>query len=58
MKRLSPWGLVSEQEVYIKGRQHKSIDIGGVTQLDYLGLVQEIHLYKPRIISFGSYCPG
>ena len=41
MKRLSPWGLVSEQEVYIKGRQHKSIDIGGVTQLDYLDLYKK-----------------
>ena len=41
MKRLSPWGLVTEKEVFIKGRQHKSIDIGGVTQLDYLDLYKK-----------------
>ena len=41
MKRLSPWGLVTEKEVYIKGRQNKSIDIGGVTQLDYLDLYKK-----------------
>ena len=41
MKRLSPWGLVTEGEVYIKGRRHISIDIGGVTQLDYLDLYKK-----------------
>jgi len=41
MKRLSPWGLVTEQEVFIKGRTHKSMDIGGVTQLDYLDLYKK-----------------
>ena len=41
MKRLSPWGLVSEGEIYIKGRRHISIDIGGVTQLDYLDLYKK-----------------
>ena len=47
MKRLSPWGLVTEQEVYIKGRLHKSIDIGGVTQLDYLDLYKKF-TYKTQ----------
>jgi DNA polymerase elongation subunit (family B) len=41
MKRLSPWGLVTEQEVFIKGRRNKSLDIGGVTQLDYLDLYKK-----------------
>jgi DNA polymerase elongation subunit (family B) len=41
MKRLSPWGLVTEGEVYIKGRQHLQMDIGGVTQLDYLDLYKK-----------------
>jgi len=41
MKRLSPWGLVTEGEIYIKGRRHISIDIGGVTQLDYLDLYKK-----------------
>ncbi len=38
MKDLSPWGLVSQSEVYIAGRKHINYDIGGVTQLDYLDL--------------------
>ena len=38
MKDLSPWGLVSQGEVYISGRRNITYDIGGVTQLDYLDL--------------------
>jgi len=41
MKRLSPWGLVTENETYIKGRKFKTFDIGGVTQLDYLDLYKK-----------------
>ena len=38
MKDLSPWGLVSQGEIYISGRRNITYDIGGVTQLDYLDL--------------------
>jgi DNA polymerase elongation subunit (family B) len=38
MKDLSPWGLVTQTEVYITGRRNINYDIGGVTQLDYLDL--------------------
>ena len=38
MKDLSPWGLVSQGEIYISGRKNITYDIGGVTQLDYLDL--------------------
>ena len=38
MKDLSPWGLVSQDEIYISGRKNITYDIGGVTQLDYLDL--------------------
>ena len=41
MKRLSPWGLVTEQEVYITGRKQISYDIGGISQLDYLDLYKK-----------------
>ena len=41
MKRLSPWGLVTEQEVYIAGRKQTSYDIGGISQLDYLDLYKK-----------------
>jgi len=41
MKRLSPWGLVTEDEVYISGRKHISYDVGGITQLDYLDLYKK-----------------
>ena len=41
MKRLSPWGLVTEDETYISGRKHISYDIGGISQLDYLDLYKK-----------------
>lgn len=41
MKRLSPWGLVTEKEVFISGRKNISIDVGGITQLDYLNLYKK-----------------
>jgi len=41
MKRISPWGLVTEDEVYISGRKHVSYDVGGITQLDYLNLYKK-----------------
>ena len=41
MKRFSPWGLVTEDEVYIQGRRNISYDVGGITQLDYLDLYKK-----------------
>ena len=41
MKRLSPWGLVTEREVYIAGRKNIAYDVGGITQLDYLNLYKK-----------------
>jgi len=41
MKRLSPWGLVTEQEIFISGRKQISYDIGGISQLDYLDLYKK-----------------
>jgi len=40
-RRLSPWGLVSPKELYIKGRRNIVYDIGGITQLDYLDLYKK-----------------
>ena len=47
MKRLSPWGLVSQSEIYINGRPHTVFDVGGVTQLDYLDLYKKF-TYKAQ----------
>ena len=47
MKRMSPWGLVKLQEIYIKGRKQISYDIGGLTQLDYLDLYKKF-TYKAQ----------
>ena len=47
MKRLSPWGLVNLQEIYIKGRKNLAYDIGGLTQLDYLELYKKF-TYKAQ----------
>jgi len=41
MKRISPWGLVTEEETYISGRKYLSYDIGGISQLDYLDLYKK-----------------
>jgi len=47
MKRMSPWGLVTESEKYISGRKHIAYDIGGVSQLDYLNLYKKF-TYKAQ----------
>jgi len=47
MKRMSPWGLVTEDEVYIAGRKHISYDVGGISQLDYLNLYKKF-TYKAQ----------
>ena len=47
MKRLSPWGLVTEREIYIAGRKNIAYDVGGITQLDYLNLYKKF-TYKAQ----------
>ena len=47
MKRFSPWGLVTEGEMYIQGRKHINYDVGGVCQLDYLDLYKKF-TYKAQ----------
>jgi len=47
MKTFSPWGLVSEKEIYIQGRRNCIYDIGGITQLDYLDLYKKF-TYKAQ----------
>ena len=46
-KRLSPWGLVTEDEIWIAGRKHITYDVGGITQLDYLNLYKKF-TYKAQ----------
>ena len=47
MKRFSPWGLNTENEIYIKGRQQTYFDVGGIAQLDYLDLYKKF-TYKAQ----------
>jgi DNA polymerase elongation subunit (family B) len=47
MKRFSPWGLVTEDEIYVAGRRHISYDVGGISQLDYLNLYKKF-TYKAQ----------
>ena len=51
MKRMSPWGLVTESETYISGRKHISYDIGGISQLDYL----KLYKWSPATSNQESY---
>ena len=46
-KRMSPWGLVTEDRTVIMGREHITYDIGGVSQLDYLDLYKKF-TYKAQ----------
>jgi DNA polymerase elongation subunit (family B) len=41
IKRLSPWGGVTEREVYKMGRNHQTYNIQGVAALDYLDLYRK-----------------
>jgi len=47
MKRFSNWGLVTEGEIFVKGRKHVTFDVGGLTQLDYLDLYKKF-TYKAQ----------
>jgi DNA polymerase elongation subunit (family B) len=40
-KQLSPWGIITEDEITIMGRSHTRCDIAGVTILDYLELYKK-----------------
>jgi len=41
VRKLSPWGIVTENEVTIAGRTQTRIDIAGITILDYLDLYKK-----------------
>jgi len=47
MKRMSPWGLNTENEIYVSGRKQVYFDVGGITQLDYLDLYKKF-TYKAQ----------
>lgn len=47
MVGLSPWNLVSEDEIIINGRKHITFDIKGVSQLDYIDLYKKF-TYKAQ----------
>jgi len=51
MKRLSPWGLVTEDETYVKGKKYITYDIGGISQLDYL----KLYRWSPATSNQESY---
>tara|TARA_B100000965_G_scaffold277464_1_gene235264 strand:- start:2627 stop:5113 length:2487 start_codon:yes stop_codon:yes gene_type:complete len=40
-KLLSPWKLVSQREIYIKGRRQLAVDTLGISTLDYLELYKK-----------------
>ena len=47
MKMLSPWGMNTENEIFIMGRRHIYYDVAGLTQLDYLDLYKKF-TYKAQ----------
>ena len=38
MRRMSPWNLVTQTEVFFQGRKNHTVDIGGLSILDYMRL--------------------
>ena len=40
-RRLSPWKIVHEREIFVKGNQEFAIAIAGIAQLDYLDLYKK-----------------
>jgi DNA polymerase elongation subunit (family B) len=46
-RSFSPWGLVSIEEVFVNNRQQIYMDVGGITQLDYLDLYKKF-TYKAQ----------
>jgi DNA polymerase elongation subunit (family B) len=50
-KSFSPWGLVTQEEVWVNNRQQICVDIGGVTQLDYL----KLYKWSPATSNQESY---
>jgi DNA polymerase elongation subunit (family B) len=46
-RSFSPWGLITQNEVYVNNRQQVCYDIGGITQLDYLDLYKKF-TYKAQ----------
>jgi DNA polymerase elongation subunit (family B) len=47
VKRLSPWGLVTSEDITVNHRPHVVYDIGGITVLDYLDLYKKF-TYKAQ----------
>jgi DNA polymerase elongation subunit (family B) len=47
MKSFSPWGLVTQNEVFANNRQQICMDVGGISQLDYLDLYKKF-TYKAQ----------
>jgi len=47
MKSISPWGIVSEKETFVLGRNQIYYNIGGISQLDYLDLYKKF-TYKAQ----------
>lgn len=44
--KLSPWGIVKERNVFIKGKEETSYDIAGIAILDYLDLYKKFTYTK------------
>ena len=43
-RRLSPWKIVHEREIFVKGNQEFAIAIAGIAQLDYLDLYKRFKI--------------
>lgn len=40
-KKISPWGMITQRNTFIKGNEEQHYDISGISQLDYLELYKK-----------------
>ena len=41
INKLSPWGLIEQEQITVRGRSQTAYDIKGITMLDYLDLYKK-----------------
>ena len=41
INKLSPWGLIEQEQITVRGRAQTAYDIKGITMLDYLDLYKK-----------------
>ena len=49
INKLSPWGLIEQEQITVRGRAQTAYDIKGITMLDYLTYIKSLFLYDKKV---------